>query len=93
MITLKKAFAVMGRVDYIKAKNEILKAEIESGYKYVEGDGLTYIQSNELMCQEDLDGRKYMLKCNVEYLKTLEPKEEVETVENEGFVCNDPLPF
>jgi hypothetical protein len=88
-ITFKKALAVMKRVDYIKAKNEILKAEIESGYKYVEGDGLTYIQSNELMCQEDLNGRKYMLECNVEYLKTLEPK-ETEDIEE---YCDDPLPF
>ena len=39
--------------------------------------GVTYIQSNELMCQEDLNGRKYMLKCNVEYLKTLDQREEV----------------
>ncbi len=88
-IVFKHSFNAMSKVEYLEAKNEILKAEIESGYKYVEGDGLTYIQSNELMCQEDLNGRKYMLKCNVEYLKTLEPKE----TENIEEYCDDPLPF
>lgn len=89
MIVLKKAIQYLDKIDYIKAKIEILEAELESGFHYTGNNTNRYRPSEKPLDEMDIKQKRYMLDTWKLELDKLEPKQE----EDLGFVCNDPLPF